>query len=203
MLIRTHSPAIFFLTALLFGLMASSANALSTSYGGVDDSTLKGTTGSLTITETGANTYDVVWSMNFEGYEGSVGDHQYLTHIAFKAFSDISSVTLDSVAWTSLVSGTALYPANVNNGGCDDGSSAGMVCVVLDPHVDATNGGELFANFTVVGDLKLDEWSYRGKFGLENGWVISESATPIPEPSAALVFAFGMVAASTRMRTRR
>ncbi len=142
--------------------------------------------------------------MNFEGYEGSVEDHQYLTHIAFKAFSDISSVTLDSIAWTSAVSGTALYPSNVNNGGCADDLSASMVCVDLDaPYVDATNGGELFAYFTVVGDLKLDEWSYRGKFGLEDGWVISESASPIPEPSAALVFAFGMVAASTRIRARR
>ncbi len=203
MLIRTYSPSILFLTALLFGLMTSSAHALSTSYGGLDDSSLHGTTGSLTITETGTNTYDVVWAMNFNDYEGGVGDHQYLTHIAFKAFSDISSVTLDSITWTSLVSGTALYPANVNNGGCDAGSSAGMVCVELDPHVDATNGGELLANFTVVGDLMLDEWSYRGKFGPENGWVISESATPIPEPSAALVFALGMVAASTRMRARR
>ena len=74
--IRWYSPSILFLTALLFGLMASSANALSASFGGVDDSTLKGTTGPPTITETGATTYYVVWSMNFEGSDGSVEYHQ-------------------------------------------------------------------------------------------------------------------------------
>ncbi len=208
--IRSSSPSILFLTALLFGLMASNANALSTSYGGVDDSTLKGTTGSLTINETtGDNTYEVVWTMDFEGYEGGVDNHQYLTHIAFKAFSDISYLKLDSILYvnvdsmTSSVSGLALYPANVNSSGCADGSMAGLVCVELDPRVDATNDGEIFAYFTVIGDLKLDEWSYRGKFGPKTGWVISESATPVPEPSAALVFALGLVTVSTRMRARR
>lgn len=196
-------------TALLLGLAASSANAVSAvsiSFGGGDDPSLHGATGSLSIEgpiEAGTGTYDVVWSMDFEGFEGATDDHQYLTEVAFKAFHDITSVTLDSIIWTSSVTGSALYPANVNNSGCVDGSSAGMVCVTLDPSVDATMGGELIANFTVEGDLDMSSWSYRGKFGPENGWVISESAAPVPEPSAALVFAAGMVVASVRMRARK
>jgi hypothetical protein len=205
MLIRSRSLSTILFAALLFGLFASSANAMTAEFGGADDPSLHGTTGSLSITQTDTDTYDVVWGMDFEGFEGDVGDHQYLTHIAFKAFNDISSVTLDSVTWTSAVSAVdmPLYPSNVNNGGCDPGSNAGMVCIELDPFVDATNDGELMASFSVVGDLKLSEWSYRGKFGEENGWVISESATPVPEPSAAIVFAVGMMAVSARIRARR
>jgi hypothetical protein len=204
---RAYSALTTFLVSLLLvGLSASSASALTTEFGGGDDPSLHGATGSLSISgpimeETG--TYDVVWSMDFAGYEGSVDDHQYLTHIAFKAFSDISAVTLESTTWDSAVSGTALYPSNVNNGGCTAGSNAKMVCVTLDSDVDATMGGEFSARFSVTGDLNLSEWSYRGKFGPEDGWVISESAAPIPEPSAALVFAAGIGVISARMRSRR
>jgi hypothetical protein len=203
---RFHSALTILLVSFFVGLSGSSASALTIDFGGADDPSLHGATGSLSITgpilaETG--TFDVVWSMDFTGYEGSVGDHQYLTNIAFKAFSDITMVSLDSTTWDSAVSGSALYPANVNNGGCQAGSNAKMVCVTLDPAVDATMGGEFSAHFTVTGDLNLSEWSYRGKFGPENGWVISESAAPVPEPSAALVFAAGLAVISARMRSRR
>ena len=203
---RFHLPLTIILTSLLMGLMASSASALSMSFGGTDDPSLHGATGSLSIDGpilAGTGSYDVAWSMDFTDYEGSVGDHQYLTNIAFKAFTDITAVNLDSVSWGSVVGGTALYPANVNNGGCDAGSNAGMVCVTLDPMVDATMGSEFSAHFTVVGDLDLAEWSYRGKFGPEDGWVISESSAPVPEPSAALVFAAGIAIASVRVRSQQ
>jgi hypothetical protein len=78
-----------------------------------------------------------------------------------------------------------------------------MVCITLDPLVDATTGGVITAHFTVTGDLMIDGWSYRGKFGDQNGWVISESAVPtapIPEPGAALVFGAGLLTVGLRFR---
>jgi len=88
-----------------------------------------------------------------------------------------------------MVSGTALFPANVNNGRCDAGSRAGMACFTSDRMVDATMGGQFAAHFSVTGDLGLSEWSYRGEFDREDGWGISENSAPVPEPSTSLVFA--------------
>ena len=52
-------------------------------------------------------------------------------------------------------------------------------------------GGSFSVSFQLDGTL-LDDWSYRGKFGTGNGWVISESATnAIPEPTAADVADLG------------
>jgi hypothetical protein len=194
--------------ALLAGLTvallaASGAHAMTMVFGGADDPSLKGTTGSLSITETAsAGTYDVVWQMNFDGYTGSVDDHQYLTHIAFKAFNNVTAVSygVDGIDWTSPVDGALAFPSNVNNAGCKDKSDAEMVCVTLDPMVDATQGGIITADFVVTGDL-LEDWSYRGKFGPESGWVISESgSSAVPEPSAALVFGAGLIAVGCRFR---
>ena len=39
--------------------------------------------------EAGSGSFDVAWAMDFDGYEGSAGNHQYLTEIAFKAFTSI------------------------------------------------------------------------------------------------------------------
>jgi hypothetical protein len=204
MMTRFKLPLTILLAFLLLGLTASNASALTADFGGVDGDTLKGATGSLTITETATEgTFNVEWYMNFAGYEGEEDDHQFLTEIAFKAFTNVTAVSLVGIDPMTAVSGDDIYPSNVNNGGCDPGSDANMVCVSLTEGIDATMGGDVTAYFSVTGDLKLDEWAYRGKFGPEDGWVISEGATPIPEPSAALVFAAGLVVASVRVRSQR
>lgn len=199
-------PLSLLFTATFLLLFASSAQALTVGFGEEDES-LHGASGELTINgpiDEGRGTFDVVWSMDFDGYDGSVGDHPYLTNIAFKGFHEMSSVTLDEIVWSVPVSGELFYPSNVSNGGCamdGPGAEAGMVCVELDRQVDATQGGEIFAHFTVTGELDTSEWSYRGKFGEDNGWVISESGVPIPEPTAAMLFAAGLLV--TRWRARR
>jgi hypothetical protein len=190
-------------------LSTSSAQALSTSYGGADDPSLHGATGSLTIDgpiDSRSGTFDVTWSMNFDGYEGSAGNHQYLTEVAFKAFTRMSAVTLDGISWNSADAATAsalFFPSNVSGNGCADSSEAGMVCVTLDPMVDATMGGRLIAEFTVTGDLDISEWSYRGKFGPERGWVSSESSAPVPEPTAAMVFGAGLLTVGWSLRNKQ
>jgi hypothetical protein len=194
------------LSPVLLLLVASSANALTIEFGGADDPSLHGATGSLSIDgpiDAGTGTFDVAWSMDFSGYAGSSADHPYLTSIAFKAFSSVSFVSLDSIDWGVATTGVPLYPSNINGqGGCvtGPGAEAGMVCLDLNPYVDATMGGEITAYFTVTGDLLSDSWSYRGKFGDERGWVISESGVPVPEPSAALLFVAGLALVRSRLR---
>ena len=188
-------------TACLF-FFAASAHAMLMTYGGTPGDSLHGATGSLEITAAGSGTYDVIWAMNFDGYEGSVGDHQYLTDIGFKAFTSVSVVSLDEIMWSPTTTGTLIPAGNISNAGCEGPASADFVCVAdLDPMVDATLNGIFEAHFTVTGDLKLDGWSYRGKFGTEEGWVISEGgSTAVPEPTAALVFGLGIATVGLRVR---
>jgi hypothetical protein len=192
--------------SLAFCVSASTASAVTIEFGGADDPSLHGTTGSLSITgpiDAGTGTFDVEWSMDFAGYEGSASNHPYLTNITFKAFSSVSFISLDEIVWSVPTTGSVYYPSNINGqGGCvtGNGSEAGMVCVDLNSHVDATSGGEIVARFTVTGDLLADDWSYRGKFGTERGWVISESGSPIPEPTAATLFAVGLLLVGRKLR---
>lgn len=181
-------------------LMGSAVQATTLNFGGAADPSLKGTTGSLSVTDNGGGNFDVVWSMNFTGYQGSVSNHPNLTHVAFKAFKSIGTVVLDNPSLGELD-----WPSNVSNGGCaDPPQNAKMVCVTLTPAQSATGGGTFSAAFSVTGGvLKTDEWSYRGKFGPGNGWVISESATPpIPEPTSAAVFALGALIAGGVLHRR-
>ena len=134
--------------------------------------------------------------------KGSVGDHQYLTDIGFKAFKNVSVVTLDEIIWSPATTGTLIPDGKISNAGCTGGASPEFVCVAdLTPMVDATLNGIFEAHFTVTGDLMLDDWSYRGKFGTEEGWVISEGdSTAVPEPTAALVFGLGIATVGLRVR---
>ncbi len=100
---------------------AGSANA--TTIFDITGDSLHGATGSLTITMTDPGEYDVIWYMNFEGYEGGVDNHMYLTEVAWKAtgFENISFVDLDPA---DAGVGDFFYPSNVSNGGCDASSRA-------------------------------------------------------------------------------
>jgi len=186
--------------ALAVGTSAQASTILN--FGG-DGSTLHGASGSLTIIDNGTD-YTVVWSIDFTNFTDAAAintGHEYLTDIGFKAFTSISSVEQlgDSV-------GQLYYPSNINTAtdGCDtNGSSAGFVCVVLNPLVLATVDTTFSVSFKVEGQLMDDtsEWSYRGKYGEGRGWVISENgASAVPEPSAALVFAIGTLAVGLRLR---
>jgi hypothetical protein len=196
----------------LICLPNASANNIETiEFGGPNDPSLMGTTGSLSIEgpiDLGSGTFDAVWKMTFDGFDGSATKHGELTHVAFNAFKDISVVTLEEVIWTSPVSGVPLSPSNISNNGCatSTGLVSGFVCMALDSPVDVTMGGDFSAVFQVTGTLKDNEWSYRGKFGPGDGGVISEKASmsaptgPVPEPTAPLVFAAGILVVGIAIR---
>ena len=202
------------LSALLF-FAATASQAMTAYYGGTGSDSLHGATGSLSVNETAAlGTYEVVWEMDFSTFDitGAVGTgHELLTDLGFKAFSSVSSASLDSIVWDQVDpnsdsnhSGTFHLAGNISNAGCEGPSPASFVCVAdIAPDVDATKGGILRATFTVTGTVMTDEWSYRGKFGGEKGWVISEVGSPghpVPEPGAALIFGLGIVVAETARR---
>jgi len=190
---RFLTLAVAALFALTFG--AFKAQATTIDYTG---STLHGSTGSLTINDLGGGDFTVLWSIDFTGFVGDA-THQYLTNVSFKAFSS-GTISLDDASIGSLY-----YPSNVNNGGCDISSPSDSACVTLTPKIDATAGGTFSVLFNVSNGTLIDEdsWNFRGKYGDGNGWVISESAPPVPEPTAALIFGLGaLVVGSASRRTK-
>jgi hypothetical protein len=170
-----------------------------------DGDSLHGSTGSLSITMTGVNTYDVVWTINTTGFDDdgaiSTGNTE-LTHVVFKAFDDISAVSFVSATGiTGTETAVPLYPARFN-GTCSEGPS-GFVCLTLAAPQDMLADGKTYSyTFSVTGILAQDEWSYRGKFGPGTGWVISETAPPIPEPTSAAVFGLGALIVGAALRRR-
>lgn len=193
------------LAALVLSLATAGAAHAATIYT-TDGATLQGASGSLTFESIDADTTKVVWSLDTTGFndgEAVSTNHEDLTHIAFK----VGGVT--SVSLVDPTLGTVNFPSNVSNGGCSGSSPASFVCLTLDNPIDATVNQLIEVEFLVEGNLDLNgEVAFRGKYGPGNGWVISETATPgrgeepIPEPSAALVFAAGLLIAGSRMRAR-
>jgi hypothetical protein len=189
--------------ALAVASTLAGGSALATTVTNFTGPSLHGATGSLAITDLGAGSYTVVWSINLDTFDDAdaiATGHTLLTHVAFKAFSSIDNVALDDPTV-----GALNYPSNIN-GSCAASSPAGFVCVTLANPVLATAGGTFDVTFDVTGGvLAKDEYSFRGKFGPRTGWVISESAPPgseIPEPSAAIVFGSGLLLVGARLRRR-
>lgn len=186
------------LFAVLAILMPLSASALS-----FTGDSLHGSTGELTIVDNGGGSSTVTWSLdttNFDDADAIATDHTFLTDVAFK----ISGMTSVMLAPISSTAGVLYYSSNVNQAtdGCDkDGSPAGFACLSLTNPVLATDNQTISYSFIVGGDLDLSEGvSFRGKYGLDTGWIISEknASAPVPEPSAALLFMAGILAVGRR-----
>lgn len=164
---------------------------------------MHGSTGSLTVEDLGGGNFTVLWSIDFTNFDDAdaiATGHEYLTNVGFKAFNKNSIITLDDLSI-----GTFYYPSNVSNGGCDTSSSASLACVTLnDPGILATGGGTFSVLFNVSNGTLLGEesWSFRGKYGPDDGWVISENnnCPPIPEPTAALIFGLGALVVGSASR---
>ena len=113
-----------------------------------------------------------------------------MTEVAFKIAG------MNSVSLTDAV-GTLSFPSNVSDAGCDAaGSPAGFACVSLSPFIDATIDQVFSVRFNVdldfAFDFETDSISFRGKYGTENGWVISESAKFVPEPTTLALLGLGL-----------
>ncbi len=192
--------------ALVLSLMLAGATAQATTidYTG---SSLQGSEGSLAITSTGnAGQYQVTWRLDTTHFIGDA-DHTVLQSLGFKAFTDITSVSVDSGG----PDGTLYWYSGISNSTPNCGPSGaapvGFVCFNLTPDVSATSDLTITKSFIVQG--KLDDtlaWTFKGKYGTGNGWVISEQASgtpPVPEPTSAAVFGAGMLTVASAMRKMR
>jgi hypothetical protein len=190
-----------FLALTIFLCVASSAGAIP-----ITGDSLHGATGELTIIDNGTN-HILIWALDTTGFDDDEAvktGREYLTDVAFK----VSGMTHVELAPQSLDVGKLYYSTNINsstNGCKTDGSPAGFACVTLDPMILATVDQVISVYFIVEGKLDLDaEIAFRGKYGDEDGWVISETGSfAVPEPSSALVFAIGVAVVGGRSLQRR
>jgi hypothetical protein len=174
---------------------------------------------SLDITTSdGGATYDVILTLDTTNY---TGPSDSIVQAGFKAFDGISA---DDVLLVSVTSGTWSDPvlSGIGSSGfCDGSGDAGFVCTTGESNI-VSDPGEYVFTFKVDGTnaTLLSEWSikfqycdsadYDGGTGDCNGHVISEPGVPgkdpgapVPEPSAALVFAVGLLVARTKLRRQR
>ena len=173
---------------------------------------------SLDITTSdGGATYDVILTLDSTNYTGA-GDS--IVQAGFKAFDGL---TADDITLVSVTSGSWSDPvlSGISSSGfCDGSGEPGFVCTTGESNI-VSDPGEYVFTFKVDGTnvTLLEEWSikfqycnstaYAGGEGDCNGAIISEPGipggpgNPVPEPSAALVFAAGLLAAAPKLRRRR
>ncbi len=211
----------FTLHALLLTLflLVIGASAQATSLNLENCASCSGSDVSLTITTTdGGATYDVVLKLDSTNYDGSGGDS--IVQAGFKAFDGL---TADDFLAFSASSGSWTEPelAGVSaDGFCTGGGEPGFVCSTGEANV-VNDPGEYIFTYKIDGTnvTLLEEWSikfqycnsaaYAGGAGDCNGAIISEPGipggpgNPVPEPSAALVFTAGLLAAAPKLRRRR
>jgi hypothetical protein len=103
-----------------------------------------------------------------------------------------------------------IYDDPIASGSLCDTSSGDTDKVCIHGFVDITGGGDYTWTFRIDdGTLILDpeEWHLGAQYAnghyRTNGKIISASAAPIPEPTAALIFGMGalMVARTVRRRS--
>ena len=158
----------------------------------------KGLTGSLEIVDLGGS-FSVKLTLNSDGYTGGA-TRTGLNQVGFGGIGGWSSVSLVSAptaGWAAPVGA----PTS-SNSLCTNGVGGGKVCT--HGFVAITGGGDFVWEFNVVGGtLKDTPWHIGAQFAKEagptQGWILSEEgspSSPIPEPTAALLFGVGVLAAA-------
>jgi len=195
--LRTLLP----LTILSLALFAGSAQATSFLFDNCDSQGCQGVTASIDVTDNGGS-FDVVIVVNADNY---TGQELGLNQLGFNAIKNWSSVSLISADGNF----NPAVAANVSSAGlCKNGSNTGKVCT--SGFVDITGGGDYTFEFLVVGGTALTatDIHFGGQFAnsaaASKGKLISASLdVPVPEPSAAVAFATGLVVVAGTLRRRR
>jgi len=196
-------------TFAFFFLSLGTANALVMTAGGPSCLTCDGSVITLEIIDKGGN-YDVTLTLDSTDYDES---REGLAQIGFGAIKNWTSVSVVSTP-TSLQAWADPIAAQVSsNGFCaNTNGNSGKIC--SHGFTDIQTDGEYVWEFNVVGgDLKLDEWYIGGQYAnwadmtddslkTPEGKLISESGAPVPEPTAAVVFAAGMLVLGRGIRRR-
>lgn len=194
------------LSLLLLGAASASATTLS-----LTDCDAYGCAGSdvfLTVDSDGSGNWNITLGLDSTGYTGTLDG---VVQAGFKAIggitdADVTLVSYSDGNWPK----TSVSGINGNGGAlCDGPSDPDFVCSSGDANIE-TDKVYTWTYFVEGGTL-LDTWSIKFQYcdqGDTNckGHLISAPGTPgtpVPEPSAALVFAGGLLAAAARLRRRR
>ena len=194
------------LSLLLLGAASASATTLS-----LTDCDAYGCAGSdvfLTVDSDGSGNWNITLGLDSTGYTGTLDG---VVQAGFKAIGGISDGDVTLVSFSDGSWPTTNVAGINGNGGalCDGPSDPDFVCSSGYANIE-TNKVYTWDYFVKGGTL-LDTWSIKFQYcdqGDTNckGHLISAPGTPgapVPEPSAALVFAGGLLAAATRLRRRR
>lgn len=173
--------------------------------------TCRGLTGSLEINDLGGS-FSVKLTLNSDGYTGADGDkpRSGINQVGFGGLGGWSDVSLVSSPITATTAFSDPVPSPISAAGLCAPENAGGGKVCTHGFVDITGGGDFVWEFNVVGGtLKETPWHIGAQFAnsaeAARGWILSEdgsASSPIPEPTAALLFGAGVLAASRSGRRR-
>ena len=186
----------FSLGALFLALgFASSASALTIDCASVGGGCIGGIY-ELNVTETAPNIYLATYTIDASGP----------FTVAATTLVDINSKVANDYLNPIVVSGPdgVLGEGPLTGAGCG-GTNGSFVCLDLSPTLAVGGVYTWKIQFGATSLIDSAEWHVGARYTAPNkprGWVISETAAPVPEPSAALVFGFGMVVAGSVVRRR-
>jgi hypothetical protein len=114
---------------------------------------------------------------------------------------DINIKVANAYLSPTIVSGPngILGQGPLTGSGCS-GTNGGFMCLDLSPELAVGGVYTWKIQFGATALLDASEWHVGARYTApdkQRGWVISETASPVPEPSAALIFGLGMVVAGS------
>lgn len=174
-------------------LFAGSANAIS-----IDCATAGCLGGSYTldVVSNGGNSYTATYKIDTTGSYS----------VSATALNDAEFKVANNYTNIMLVSGPAgTTGAGPLGGRGPIGSNASFIDISLSPTLSLGNTYEWQVSFDSTSLLDDSEWHVGARYTSathRNGWVISETSSPVPEPTSALLFGAGLVTVGTLTRRR-
>jgi hypothetical protein len=204
---KSFSRQALLLTLFLL-LIGASASATSLSLTDCDSQGCAGSDVFLNVEANGTG-WDITLSLDSTGYFGA---EDGVVQAGFKAISGIGDADVSLVSFSD-GSWSAAKVAGINGGGgalCDGSSEPDFVCTSGYANIE-TNKVYTWTYFVEGGTLlDVSSWAIKFQYCDQNdtnckGKVLSahSTGTPVPEPSAALVFAAGLLVAAPQLRRRR
>jgi hypothetical protein len=198
------------LIALLVAGFAGAAQAAPLQYAEttLDNCDAMGCDGStlfLSVQEEVGGTWLVTYTINTDNYTGSLAG---FNQIGFKAIADWSTGTVISSPAGSVDDWNPVFEAPINSNSLCDNTNGNSSKVCIWGFVDVTAGGNYTWEIRLDGGtLITDEWHLGAQYAngpwRSAGHIISASARPIPEPTAALLFGMGALLVTRSAMRRR
>ena len=202
----------FAFTALALVSFAGSAQALQFAELTVDDCDAFGCDGStlyLSVQEETSGSFLVTYTINTTDY---TGDRLGFNQVGFKAINDWTTGEVLTSPAGSLTNWNPIYDDPIASNSLCDTSNGDTDKVCAFGYVDITAGGDYTWTFRIDdGTLITDtsQWHLGAQYtplttsGRARGQIISyNGGTPVPEPTAALLFGLGALLVTRRAQRR-